>query len=222
MPSSPARLLLVAALLTLAAGRGSAELIHFSYTWQASIDAPSPGPGSVTIHLNIPQNSEPFSGSAPLVHGIPYLQTQLRYGEIRTSGGAGAAPLTLDAPVHTVFNLTDTSSGESAQVRLEGRLSGTVGVDFSNMHLSYPHVTDSSGFPLPSPNGPAALRLGGHLYRIWFFGNDVPPVSLSGGEIAPNFGPLVTVSTVPEPSGLTLAATAAGLAACRLLRRRWR
>jgi hypothetical protein len=219
MPSLLARLLLAAALLSLAAGRADAELIHFSYTWQVFIDAPPPDPRSVTITLSGPQGSEPFSGSAPLIPGVPHEWTPLRRGEIRTSGEPGAEPLTLDAPVHAVLDLTDASSGESGQVSVEGRLRGTVGFDFSGMGLIFPHVINPDGFPLPPPDAPAELRLGDHLYRFQFYAYGVPQAnSPHTGEIYAS----VLVSEAPEPSGMALAATAAGLVACGLFRRRRR
>jgi hypothetical protein len=122
-------------------------------------------------------------------------------------------------PVHTVFHLTDASSGESGQVTIESRLRGTLSYDRGAMGLLYPQGRGPSGYFLPPPDGPAELHLGGHLFRVWFDAPSGVPSPVYGPA---EFGPFISVSTAPEPSALALAATAAGLAACRLLRRRKR
>jgi hypothetical protein len=210
MKSLTTPLIALAFIGLVAASPARADMIAFSYSWEALPDSVIPG-GTGSVHLT---PSVPGTSSATL-DGAPNYITA---AEVRTSSSATSPPDTFDTPFHLKLTLMDTASHESSTITFDGHIKGTLTATTSTLTSTFlnpvtqsrtlgghlytvtiaPSLANGQG-PLPSPTAPAAL----FDARIQI---STPSQDGQGGN-----------SQAPEPCSLLLGATAlAGFAV-----RRW-
>jgi len=201
----PFRVLALAAAALCAASTARADMIGFSYSWQALPSTVIPG-GSGSVLLapaDGAQTSAELGGAATFIPGA----------EVRTTSSATSPPDTFNTPFHMKLTLTDTLSGASDFLVFDGTISGTLTTTTSTL---------TSTFDNPATK---FLPLGGRVYSV-----TISPLLVSLPSPGPNAALIdarVQVSNAPsnpgpptqetpEPATLLLAGlAAAGLAARR-------
>lgn len=209
---------LLLAMTPLGSSRSRADFVDYSYHWSiipepvivgtnptgGNTDESSTGSVAFTLALG-------GSGSA-LLNGAP---SSIPLGHVTTSSTANPqTPDLYSSSFLFILQLTDTLSGESDVVFIDGAINGTLTMDSSTL---------TAGFSDPLPN---RLTLGSHDYYVSIGLSSIDlPAPGSPAQLLPNLAvraelhPTSTapLSQVPEPTGLLLATFAVPLAAftCR-------
>jgi hypothetical protein len=209
-PIRPQRVILAGAILiaALAASRGEAALIPWSYEWNARpivVDADAP-PGRPAAGITLIPGAITITGGP---HGVAWGSSQIVAVNLATFSfsPSGSSYRFSDAPYQLSARLTDIDSHTSRSLSFSGVFNGTMTdsrVDLRTRFLS----------PVRQ-----SVVLGHHRYTVTLasYAPPGPPAIGSQGKISAYVE--VRPATAPEPSSLLLAAT--GLAAT-LFFARWR
>jgi hypothetical protein len=203
---------MLVALVLLGTGQARAEMIDFSYSWTVQPSIIAGGTGLVTIAA-----AQDGTGSYDTTSATA---TSIPGANITTSSAATTPPDTFPTtPFSLKLHLTDTTSGQAADLTFSGSVSGT--------------LTSTSSQLTSTFNNPVSQKatLGNHVYAV-----TIDPILLNlpaptrgsvsinalvkvgTGDVKP---PPPPTSHTPEPSALLLSATAVlGLVARRVVRRR--
>jgi hypothetical protein len=198
---------LLAALL-LCAGGARAELISFGYSWGGTPSTPASAAaaGSVALSLAADGSASAVGGGSPtFIPGATF---------VTTSTATDSAPDTFDVKYGLSLHLTDTESGEFADLTFSGTLSGSLTATGSTLLAVFDNPLTRTAV------------LGAHAYTVTispiFF--DVPgpggtPVQI-GALVKADGNPGPVPQQTPEPSSLLLAGLALPMVGAAWRRRR--
>lgn len=194
------RVAFAVALLTVAlcARRSEADLIPWSYAWNAQpivIDADPLGPNSRPVGgITLTPGAIAITGGSPGVAWGNSKIVAVNLTAFSFSPSPDGKPYHFThSPYHLGVTLTDVDSKTSGTLTFNGEFNGSLTNSSVNLTTHFLWQT------------PQCLTLGHHLYTVQLTNYQAPGPPVGGAE--GNISALVSVQPAPEPSSLVLAFT---------------